>query len=154
MLLSLGHYRFQSNPPYMRLSIPRSLLRFLGLLTSLLLFPALLACGQQNPVFIGYWRCATLELQLSGNGRYQWEDEQGRVWKGTYQIAREDRAFRIHHTPNQWPAQAGTYIPSAYPVDGFYLSSTAQSSGQDKLVCQRKHTRGTGRLRVWLDEIS
>ncbi len=134
--------------------MPRSLLRFLGLLTPLLLLPSLLACGQQNPVFIGYWRCAELELQLSGDGRYLWADEQGKEWKGSYQIAREDRAFRIHHTPNQWPAQAGTYIPSAYPVDGFYLSASALVSEQNKLTCQRKHTRGTGRLRVWLDEIS
>ena len=113
----------------------------------------LCACQQQNPAFIGVWQCAELELHLNGEGKFLWQAADGSSVRGDYKIRREGEVFRIDYSEAAWPVQAQRYIPSRYPVDGFYLSQDPGGVMAGKVVCQRKMVRGEGSLRSWLEEM-
>lgn len=111
-----------------------------------------LACEQRNPVFIGIWTCGEMELQFSGDGRFRWQAANGDKLNGNFHLVRDGSAYRIDYQPVRWPVQEKRYIPTRYPVDGFYLSETASGEDSGMLTCQRKRMRGAARLSSWLDE--
>ena len=117
-----------------------------------LLAVAGVACEQRNPVFIGIWMCGDMELQFSGDGRFRWRSVDGDELNGNFHLVRDGSAYRIDYQPVRWAVQEKRYIPSRYPVDGFYLSDTPSGEAADMLACQRKRVRGAARVLSWLDE--